>query len=313
MADPVAVGVDIGGTKLVAAAVAADGTVVERARRTSPEGDATALVAVVTELVRELHRPGLPVGAGVAGIVTLDGTLRYAPNLDVRDVPLRHLLEERLGVTVVVANDATVALFGELQAGAGRDCDDVVMLTVGTGVGGAIAVGGNLVHGAGGYAGELGHIVVDEGGRRCPCGNRGCLEAYASGTAIGKRAAALVAEDADRVEGSSLVSIDEIDGRAVTEAAHAGDEFAQQVLREAGHWLGVGLVTLVNALDPARVVVGGGASTRAGVFMLPEAGTVLAERIMGGGLREPPPVVRAELDDDAGMVGAALLARRDAG
>lgn len=307
--DPIAVGVDVGGTKLLALAVSGGGQVVDRARTTSPIGDPDALVDAVVELVRELGE-GLPIGAGVAGIVSRDGVVRYGPNLDIEDVPLRDRLRDALDVPVTVANDATVALYGEFRAGAARGAEDVVMVTLGTGVGGAVVAGGRLVDGATGMAGELGHVIVQDGGRRCPCGNEGCLEAYASGTAIGVAARRRLDETEDP---SSLRDVGDVDGKAVTTAALEGDELALDVLREAGYWLGVGLTGIVNILDPELVVVGGGAATTASPIVLPAAFEVISRRILGAGHRPVPELVRASLGDDAGAIGAALLAtdRRD--
>ncbi|HEX2028552.1 MAG TPA: ROK family protein [Nitriliruptorales bacterium] len=309
MGDAVAVGVDVGATKLLAVTVASDGTALERQRRTSPRRDPAALVAAVRDAARELGT-GLPVGVGAAGIVSRDGVLRYGPNLEVSDLPLRSRLSDDLAVPVVVANDATVALYGELRAGAARGARDVVMLTLGTGVGGAIVVEGRLVYGAGGMAGELGHIIVADGGRRCPCGNRGCLEAYASGTAIGARAAELLAGSD---EPTSLRDADPLDGRAVTLAALGGDRLGQRILREAGYWLGVGLTGIVNALDPELVVVGGGAAPTAAPYLLPAAAEVVSERLLGREHRTLPPMVLATLADDAGAIGAGLLAAEEGG
>lgn len=301
----VAVGVDVGGTKLLATSVEADGEVVERRRLTSPRGDADALVGLVADACRELGGD-LPVGVGVAGIVGRDGVLRYGPNLEVADVPLRARLEEELGVPVTVRNDATVALYGEVRAGAARGSADVVLLTLGTGVGGAILADGRLVEGTSGMGGELGHVVVSDGGRACPCGSHGCLEVYASGSAIGLTAQERL--DADTGRTTSLRKVDRVDGKAVTLAALEGDAFAVEVLREVGYWLGVGLVSLVNALDPETVVIGGGAAPPAAPIILPVAVDVLSARLVGVGHRPLPSVVVATLGDDAGAVGAALLA-----
>lgn len=310
MADPVAVGIDAGGTKLVAASITGDGDVVEQRRRVTPQGDPDALVSILVELARELGGGDLPVGVGIAGIVSREGELRYGPNVSVSDLPLSRDLTDALGVEVAVANDATVALFGEVTAGAGNGVEDALMLTLGTGVGGAAMIRGHLLEGAHGFAGEFGHVVVAEGGRGCPCGNRGCLEAYASGRAVGRHAAELLKTGDAGAADSSLAALEgEVDGRAVTEAAEGGDAFAQRMWTEAGFWLGVGMTSLVNALDPALVLVGGGAAPRNAEWVLPEAERVLGERIMGRTLRDPPPVVLAALGDDAGMIGAGLLAR----
>lgn len=304
--DPVAIGVDIGGTKAVAAAVTADGRFGERIRRTSPRGDEAATLETLVTIADELDPDGdLPIGVGIAGIIDADGVLRYSPNIGLENVDLAGSVTARTGRAVVVGNDANVAVWGEFRVGAARDADDAVMFTLGTGVGGGVVTGGRLVTGARGYAGELGHVVVVDGGRPCPCGAYGCLEAYASGTAIEFRARRRLL---DLSIESSLRDVGALTGKDVTTAAVDGDAFARSVLEEAGRWLGVGVTAVVNALDPSVVIVGGGASTQGAPFILPAAREVLAERIMGRGRREPPAIVEAELGDDAGLIGAALLA-----
>lgn len=305
MSGPVTIGIDVGGTKLLAAAIDESGAVVDRRRVVTPREDGTALVDAIAGLVRELG-PDLPVGIGVAGIVDRAGTVRYAPNLRISDLAMGRLLEEALGAPVIVRNDATVALYGEWRSGAGRGADDLIMLTLGTGVGGGLLVGGHLVDGVNGLGGELGHILVQDGGRLCPCGNAGCLEAYASGTAIERRARARLAD-------GSVTSLltrfpGPVDGRAVTDAAAEGDEFAIELLEEAGFWLGVGIGALVNAFDPARVLIGGGAGINAGETLLAAARRTAHERIMGSAHRQIPDMVLAQLGDDAGVVGAGMLA-----
>jgi glucokinase len=302
-----ALGIDIGGTKLAAGRVDADGTVLARARRDTPASDAGAIVAAVADLVDDLGGAELPVGVGAAGLVGPDGEVRYAPNLALTGVPLRRQLADRLGSRVVVDNDANVAAWGEFRCGAARDAGaSMVMLTIGTGVGGGLVLDGRLVRGAGGLAAEFGHMVVSAGGPRCGCGNLGCLEALASGTAIGRTAAAAVA--AGRVPaGSSLHDLPALTGKSVTTAAEAGDEAALAVLAEVGRWLGVGIASLVNALDPEVVVIGGGAM-QAGELLLAPARAAAEEHLLGRLHRALPPVVPAELGDDAGVVGAALLA-----
>lgn len=305
---PVAVGLDVGGTKLAAALIAGDGARTERAEIPSPVGSSAELLAAVEEVVGRLDPDGrLPVGIGFAGIVTRDGTVRYGPNVDVTDLPLAAELAGDRDAPVVVLNDASAAMAGELHAGAARGVDDAVLLTLGTGVGGGLAVDGRLVHGAGGFAGELGHLLVEDGGRACPCGNHGCLEAYASGHAI-----AAVAAERLRAGGpgaaDSPLEADTVTGRDVAAAAGDGDALALGVLEWAGGWLGVALASLVNALDPALVVVGGGVVAGAGAELLPVARKVVADRVVGAAHRTIPPVVPAELGNDAGLVGAGLLA-----
>ncbi|HWH31330.1 MAG TPA: ROK family protein [Egibacteraceae bacterium] len=305
-----AVGVDVGGTKTVGGVVGADGTVRVRARVPTPPqgGDAVtdAIAALVADLWRQAGGAPLPVGVGAAGVFDRSGVLRYSPNIPGWDeVPLAARLSEALGVAVRADNDANVAAWGECRAGAARDIEGtVVMLTVGTGIGGGLVQDGALVRGAHGMAAEFGHIVVAEGGPLCGCGNRGCLEALASGTAIGRTAAQRLAAG----HGSALAGEGSAPtGKSVTLAAQAGDELATAVLAECGFWLGVGIASLVNALDPDLVVVGGGAM-QAGEMLLGPAREAAAARVIGGAHRQPTPVVAAALGDDAGLVGAALLA-----
>jgi glucokinase len=303
-----AIGIDIGGTKLAAGLVGADGAVLRRTRRDTPADDAAAIDDVVAEVVAELAADErLPVGVGAAGLIDGDGVVRYAPNLDWEGYPLQTVLAKRLGVPVTVDNDANTAAWAEYRVGAGREAQmSLVMLTVGTGVGGGLVMGGRLVRGASGLGAELGHLIVLEGGPVCPCGNRGCLEALASGTAIGRTAREHRA--AGRLpDGSALLDLDAPDGRAVTAAARDGDAGALAVLAEVGGWLGVGIASLVNALDPEVVVLGGG-GMNAGDLLLEPAVAAAHGRIIGLAHRPAPPIVPAELGDDAGLVGAALLA-----
>jgi glucokinase len=307
VSDPVAIGIDVGGTKLVAATVAADGTVLDRQRRETPARDGELLQRTLARCVVELGGGDgrLPVGVGIAGLVTPAGEVRYGPNIGVRDLPLASRLAETAGCEVSVVNDATAATFGEQRVGAGRGRDDLLMFTLGTGVGGGVVVGGEVLIGHSGFAGELGHVIVDEGGRACPCGNRGCIEAYASGTSMG-----LIARErlVDLSVDTVLRDEAEMTGRTVTQAALAGDAFATSILVEAGRWLGVAAASLVNVLDPEVILVGGGAALRTSRWVLPAATAALAEHVIGSPWRIPPTFELAALGDDAGMVGAALLA-----
>lgn len=282
-----AIGVDIGGTNVRVARVAADGTVAEVRRAPTPFGDVKALVGVVAEL----HGGGDgPIGVGVAGGATADGTMCGAPNLGIDGEPFGQLLTARLGRSATILNDADAATWAEFRLGAGSDVEHLLMLTLGTGVGGGAVVAGRLLRGATGLAGEFGHMVVAEGGALCKCGNHGCLEAYASGSAMamGDRRASDLAAD-----------------------ARDGDPVATAHFTRIGNWLGIGMANLVNALDPARIVVGGGAGTAAFDLVVPAAREALAARLFGRPQRTPPPIVPAELGDDAGVVGAALLAMEE--
>ena len=309
-----AVGVDVGGTKLAAGLVDAEGTVTLRARRDTPARDAVAIAPLIAELASDLCAQAgvagtVPIGVGAAGVIDRAGVVRYSPNIDwAPGYPLRDDIVRHAATTVVVDNDANAAAWGEYRAGAGRAAAaNMVLLTVGTGVGGGLVLGNRLVRGGHGLGAEFGHVIVLEGGPRCPCGNRGCLEALASGTAIARMAREQ--RQAGQVpDGSALADrpLEELTGKVVTRAAEGGDAVAADLLDRAGFWLGVGIATLVNALDPEMVVVGGGAM-EAGERLLEPARAAFADRLIGRAHRPLPPVSKATLADDAGLVGAALL------
>ena len=304
-----AIGLDVGGTNIRGGVVRPDGVIVDADRVPTP-ADAPSRLEAMVAMVRRLGARNaigaVPVGVGAAGLVDLDGVVRYSPNLDWRDAPVRARLASALGVPVRVENDAAAAAWGEYRTGGGRHATGgALMLTIGTGVGGGLVVDDRLVRGASGIGGEFGHIIVTEGGPRCPCGNHGCLEAVASGSAIGRLGRDAVAGWGAR--DSLLSGAETVTGAVVTDAARQGDPLARQVLAEAGTWLGVGIASLVNALDPEIVIIGGGALD-AGDLLLDPAVEAYHARVIAGDHRDLPPVVRAELGDDAGLIGAALLA-----
>lgn len=311
MAGPAAgvpsIGVDIGGTKVLAAVVDEAGRVVDTATTATPGkgsgiDDATAqevedaLVGVITDLTREHGR--CTVGVAAAGFVDAVGEkVRFAPHLPWRDEPLSARLTDRLGHRVVgevhVDNDANAALWAEVRFGAAAHAEHVVMITLGTGIGGALLLGGALHRGLNGMAGELGHMQVVPEGRLCECGGRGCWEQYCSGRALGRAAAAA---------GSGL------SGPQLTEAAQSGDPAAVAAYDEVGRWLGVGAANVAAAVDPELIVVGGGVSA-AGELLLDPARRALAESLVGTGHRVLPELVGARLGPLAGVVGVADLAR----
>lgn len=303
-----AIGVDVGGTKIVAGVIDGDGAVQRRQRRPTPVHDAATLVRTTIQMIADLDAPDAPVGVGMAGWVDLDGRVRTSPNLPgLVDEPIRDRLEAELGSPVTVLNDADAAAWGEFCLGAGRDVDVLAMFMLGTGVGGGLVLHGQLVRGAHGAAGELGHLLVDEGGPRCACGNHGCLEAHASGNAIARKTHERRAEDA-RTAGSPRPS-EKLGGEDVAAAAADGDADALAVLADAGFWLGVGVASVINAFDPATVVIGGGAAG-AGEHLLEPARRACAVRVLGAPARTAPPLVPGELDDP-GVIGAGLVARHD--
>jgi glucokinase len=295
-----AVGVDVGGTHLRAALVGPRGAVGPVLRRRSRTDSGPTLVADVAAAATELDPTGtLPLGVGMAGLVARDGRFLTGPNVGVRDVPLAADLAAATGRAVTVLNDATAAVVGEHRLGAAVGHDDVVLLTLGTGVGGGIVAGGRLVHGAGGFAAELGHIIVEPDGRAAPSGIPGTLEGYAAGPAVARAASA-----AERGPAGGPP----LDAVGVVAAASDGEAWAVDVLAEAGRRLGIALATLVNALDPAMIVIGGGFGTAAAAWLLPAAREVLASHVLGADLRAVPPVRVAALGDDAGLLGAGLAA-----
>jgi glucokinase len=229
-------------------------------------------------------------------------------HLPLDGLPFKALMSERLDLPVTVDNDTNVALLAEHQAGAARGADDAVMITLGTGIGGGLMFGGEVYRGSAGAGAELGHIVVDPDGPECPgdCPGHGCLEAYASGNAIGRAGEEAARRSPESALGKALEQGREITGGLVTELAHDGDETAIRVLAEAGRWLGLGIVSLTNALNPELVIVGGGAGA-AGELLLQPAREVLAARGLPPN-RELVRVVPAHFGSEAGMIGAALMA-----
>lgn len=307
-------GVDIGGTKVFGVLVDEGGSVRERASSaTDPEAGTASIVLALEELIGRGCDSGpnaRPSAVGIAAAAYVEypsGHIAFAPNLTYERVDVAEAVRHRFHVEVVVENDANAAAWAEQQYGAGRGCDEVLMLTVGTGIGGGVVVRGELFRGHRGFAAELGHITLVDGGPQCGCGQRGCLEALASGNAIGRMAREGIAA----APGSILMELagdapDRITGALVSEAAHAGDEFAAEILQRAGRWLGAGLASLVNAFDPNLIVIGGGGAA-AGWFLLEPARLELDRRL--GGRRTIPPIVTATLGNDAGAIGAASLAR----
>jgi glucokinase len=307
-----AVGLDVGGTKVLGVVADAAGTVLDEHRVPTPSTDGTAIVAAMAEVVGVLRRrnPSVDsVGAGVAGLAALDGVVRFSPNLPgVVELPIAALLSEAVGLPVALDNDATCALRAEHAAGAARGADDVALVALGTGIGGAFVLDGELRRGAHGFAGEVGHMVDDEGGVPCVCGRRGCWERYASGTGLGRmgREAAEAGRAPRLVElagGDAL----RVRGEHVTAAAAEGDPAAVAVFDVLAGWVAVGLVNLVQALDVSRIVIGGGLAEAGDVLVAPIQ-RAYDDRAVGADHRPRVEIVAAELGEQAGAVGAALLA-----
>lgn len=303
------VGIDVGGTKVLGLLVGEDGSVLREERSETPAEDVEATMETIYRVAATVGDGGHPVGVGVGAAGMVDfatGTLRSAPNLVWTDTPIRDLVAERTGLPCVVDNDANVAAWGEHRFGAGRGYDHLLVVTVGTGIGGGIVADGSLLRGAHGFAAELGHFIVEPGGPWCGCGNRGCWEQVASGQALDRLARALVAQRPDSAV-ARLAAGTEPTGRHVSEAAGAGDRAAGQIIEEVGRRLGEGIAGLVNVLDPQAVVVGGGVAEIGDPLLDPArrgfAGAVEAPRH-----RPEVPIVAAALGNRAGAIGAAALA-----
>lgn len=310
------VGIDIGGTKVMAGVVDADGQILEQVRAETPEKSKSPKVVedTIAELVLDLsdRHDVHAVGIGAAGWVDADRSrVLFAPHLAWRDEPLKDALTARLAVPVMVDNDANTAAWGEWRFGAGRGEDHLVMITLGTGIGGAILENGQVKRGKYGVAGEFGHMQVVPGGHRCPCGNRGCWEQYSSGNALVREARELALAESPVAYGISERvggQVSEITGPLITELARGGDAMCTELLQDIGHWLGVGIANLAAALDPGGFVIGGGVSA-ADELLIDPAREAFRRHLTGRGYRPEATIAKAQLGPEAGMVGAADLAR----
>jgi glucokinase len=308
------IGVDVGGTKIAAGVVDPEGRLLEQVRVETPATTAQAVERGIVAAVRPLldRHPVVSVGLAVAGFVDEKrSTLRFAPNLPMVERPLQEIIGGQVGVPVVVENDANAAAWGEYRFGGGRGNSDVVLITVGTGLGGGIVLEGRLLRGAFGAAGEFGHVRMVPGGLPCGCGNRGCWEQYTSGSALIREARFLARtrpQDASTLLELSGGDPEDITGRMITAAAQDGDPTSRALLADVGRWLGEGIADLADVLDPSAVVVGGGVS-EAGDLLL-EPARVAYDAVLSAGAHRPHlTIVAAELGNDAGLIGAADLAR----
>jgi len=314
-----AIGIDIGGTKVAGGVVDVEGNVIHRARRDTPDRSKSPSVVegTIVEVVAELMQVVGPeavaaVGIGAAGFVAADrATVVFAPHLSWRHEPLQDALQKRVAVPIYVDNDANAAVWAEWKFGAAQGETHVMMITLGTGIGGGILINGQVQRGRFGIAGEFGHMQVVPGGHRCECGNRGCWEQYASGNALVREARSLfsanspIASDLlDRVEGV----VGNLTGPLITQAARDGDPTARELLAEIGNRLGVGIANLAAAFDPGMFVIGGGVSS-AGDLLLAPARETFKRQLAGRGYRPEACIVAAYLGNDAGLIGAADLAR----
>ncbi|WP_220483810.1 ROK family glucokinase [Microlunatus kandeliicorticis] len=307
------IGIDIGGTKVAAGVVDGSGAIAERLQVATPSHSPVAVENTIVELVEELasRHPVASVGIGAAGWVDTDqAVVRFSPHLAWREEPLKERLQTRIRLPLIVDNDANAAAWAEYRFGAGADASVMVCITLGTGIGGALVLDGRLFRGSYGMAGEWGHMIVVPGGHRCECGNRGCWEQYASGNALVREARELAGSRSPVAQSllDAVGGAEAITGPAITQAAVGGESLAAELLGDVGHWLGLGIANLVAALDPELVVVGGGVS-EAGELLLGPARQAFDRTLTGRGFRPSARIVEARFRNDAGLIGAADLAR----
>lgn len=312
------IGIDVGGTKIAAGVVGPDGRIGDRAFRDTPATSVDEIAAAIIEAAGELitgHEVDA-VGIGAAGFISSDrSTVLFAPNLAWRDEPLGARVAEALDVPVVVENDANAAAWGEFAFGAAKDVEHMVCMTVGTGIGGGVVIEGELLRGAHGVAAELGHMRVVPGGHRCGCGARGCLEQYASGRALVREGRAQA--ESGSLSAAQMLSVcgitdpAELTGPMITMAAAAGDPCARELLEDLGRWLGEGLASIATLFDPTLIVLGGGVSAAKDLLQT-SAERAFHRNLPARSNRPHATFALAELGNDAGLIGAADLARRPA-
>ena len=310
-----AIGVDIGGTKVLGGVVDLSGKILRTFRADTPGEGGDALNQVIADVVAELQTTHKTesIGISAAGLVSSDRqTMLGAPNIkDWDGVNIAKALHKISGINSIVENDANSAAWAERVYGAGKGQENVIMITVGTGLGGAAIVDGKPLRGANGTGAEFGHMRVAPGGELCGCGIRGCFEQYASGTALMRQTKAAIAKDPDSAKdllARGDGTITGLLGNHITDAARAGDKLAIGVLENLGDWLGQGIATLAMLFDPAIVVIGGGVID-AGELLLEPARRAMMREMPFVGKHPVPEIVAAKLGNDAGLVGAADLSR----
>ncbi len=310
MGKEIVLAADLGGTNLRVAAVDHQGTILYRTRRETPRGECVdEIVEAMVESANECREncgdcQATAVSAAVPGTVNVrDGIIATAPNLPaLNDFKMVAVLEKKLGIKAILENDANAAAVGENWRGASKGFVDSILITLGTGVGGGIIIGGKVLRGAGGMAGEIGHICVESFGVPCPCGSRGCVEQYSSASAIVRIAKELRAQYPDSILNNNA----QLKASEVFHAGINGDHLALDVFRQMGFYLGVALTSLINILNPEVIVIGGGASAGWKLFV-PHLRETIHQKAFGG-VSEGVKLVRGQLGDDAGILGAAKIA-----
>lgn len=308
-----AVGVDIGGTKIATGLVSESGEILDSASEPTPD-DSTKIPAVVADLVARLvgDEKAAGIGIGAAGFVGEDrATVRFAPNIDWREEPLAEHVRSLVDLPVVVENDANAAAWGEFRFGAGEDTDDLLLVTIGTGIGGGIVHHGQLFRGGFGVAAEIGHMRIVPNGVLCGCGQHGCFEQYASGSALVRDARERVANGDDNAAAIAALGDGDpsrITGPGITGLAQDGDPLALELLSDVGRWIGEGIAILATILDPSVIAIGGGVAA-AGELLLTSVVEAFEIHLPARAHRPEASVRLAALGNQAGIIGAADLAR----
>lgn len=310
-----AIGVDVGGTKIAAGVVDESGAIVDQVRVPTPAEDPEALRATITRLAGDLaaRHEVVAVGVGAAGFVNRKRTgLSFSAHVAWGTEPVAGPLQEALDLPVAIENDGNAAAWAEFTFGGGRGVPDQLMVAIGTGIGGGLILDGEIYRGGHGVAGEIGHLGIVPRGRLCECGRQGCFEEYASGSALQRMAREAAADGtAPRLLAGAGGEPMAVTGKQVTELARAGEQEALTLFDRLAEPLGLGIATLVSILDPTVVVLGGGLS-EAGELLLGPTRPALERELSGRGHRPPPELTLAVLGNDAGLIGAADLARRSA-
>ena len=309
-----AIGVDVGGTKIAAGVVDEQGQILAQLRRPTPAKDTARTAELIARMASELaeEHGAASIGIGAAGFVDQDrANVIFAPNLAWRNEPLKELVEAATGLPTVVENDANAAGWAEARYGAAKDARSAVVLTIGTGIGGAIIQDDRLVRGANGFAGELGHFIIRPDGRRCGCGLRGCWERYGSGSALVHEARELAGLDPNlggRLLELAHDDVQQITGLHVTMAAREGDPAALDCFTTLGEWIGRGMAVLAAVLDPEVFVLAGGVS-EAGELLEAPVRKSFRKLLTARKYRPEPQLRLAQMGNQAGMIGAADLSR----
>ncbi len=310
-------GIDIGGTNIVAGIIDDEMNILGRGKMKTPaglsHGEFCDLLAECAALAAE--NAGVSIsdceycGIGCPGVVIArTGMVVYSNNLQITDLPLCCMMNERLGLPIYIENDANCAALGEVMAGAAKGSQNALAVTLGTGVGGGVVLGGKIYPGINGVAGEIGHMVICSGGELCTCGRRGCWEAYSSATALKRQTRAAMEANPDSLMWNHAPTLDKVSGKTAFRAMRDGDEAGRKVVEDYIFYLAEGLTNVVNIIQPEVVCVGGGVSNEGEALMQPLRELIEKHRFARGDIPQPR-IVAAQLFGDAGLIGAAMLGR----